>query len=682
MSLDLYNRSLNAVLSNGNLTVVGALPGPTVGVAVDIGNKLIWFRNGFSTLWNNSSAANPATGTGGISFTPSSGIFPMASLDVAASGDITVAGAFAAASMQFAIPSGFSAWDTLAGSATTWNPSDKNASVTLSGGNLTATSSATGSYVGVRATNSLSSGKGYFEFSWNNFYAVAGSAFSIVGIGTSSASLSSYVGSTAAYSIGVHDNGTIYGGTGAGQGSFTANTASWATALGTVSQTSGKWYFEVTLNADPTGSANSHAGVAWAGTPYGGETPGATAYGYTFNIGHGQLFYNNSAIDTGDLTAVGGTIGIAIDIGAQLLWVYSPTSSRWNGSSTANPATGTGGWSIASLSTPLFPALSPYALSSSSELTANFGATSFAYSVPSGFTGWEVTYNCGAFAWTEPADTVAVTGTDAVGGAFAWTEPADAFAFAGTDAGHASFAWTEPADIVAVAGVVGDDATFVWTEPADTFAFAAYVAPAPTFPTLLLGWPVNRRPTWRTIIAKHVSGAEQRTALYSAPLWEFEITIDGLSASASEFPGVGASSLQALMGFFLNAQGQSGRFLFTDPDFNEITGSAIGTGDGTTAAFTFMRSIGGFVEPVSFVTGTPTVYLNGVAQSLSSWALVQPNGLVFNTAPAEGAAITADFSYQFLCRFLDDTADFEQQMVNLWELTTLKFRQVRSAAAL
>ncbi len=290
--------------------------------------------------------------------------------------------------------------------------------------------------------------------------------------------------------------------------------------------------------------------------------------------------------------------------------------------------------------------------------------------------------NLGSFAWTEPADTFAFAGSDAVGGSLAFVEPSDSFAFAATDEPTGSFAIIEPPDSFSFAAVNGEVATFAWTEPADGFAFAAYVAPAPTFPTLLLGWPVHRRPTWRTIIAKHTSGAEQRTALYSAPLWEFEITIDGLSASASEFPGVGASSLQALMGFFLAAQGQSGRFLFTDPDFNEITGSALGTGDGTTTAFTFMRSIGGFVEPASFVLRTPTVYLNGVAQPLSSWALVQPNGLVFNTAPSAGAAITADFSYQFLCRFLDDTADFEQQLVNLWELTTLKFRQVRSAAAL
>lgn len=44
---------------------------------------------------------------------------------------------------------------------TTWNPTDKHSSVTLSNENLTATTS-TG-YVGVRATNKKTSGKWYFE---------------------------------------------------------------------------------------------------------------------------------------------------------------------------------------------------------------------------------------------------------------------------------------------------------------------------------------------------------------------------------------------------------------------------------------------------------------------------------------------------------------------------------------
>lgn len=65
----------------------------------------------------------------------------------------------------------------------TWNPSDKNSNVTLSGGDLTITYSTTGQGA-VRSTLSKSSGKYYWEY-----VKTAGSATTIFGVGNGSASL-------------------------------------------------------------------------------------------------------------------------------------------------------------------------------------------------------------------------------------------------------------------------------------------------------------------------------------------------------------------------------------------------------------------------------------------------------------------------------------------------------------
>ena len=72
------------------------------------------------------------------------------------------------------------------------------------------------------------------------------------------------------------------------------------------------------------------------------------------------------------------------------------------------------------------------------------------------------------------------------------------------------------------------------------------------------------------------------------------------------------------MGFFLQLQGQFGTFLYTDPDDNTVTGQAFATGDGSTTSFTIERSLGGFLEPVGWVTSIANVYLNGAAQSGSA----------------------------------------------------------------
>jgi hypothetical protein len=201
----------------------------------------------------------------------------------------------------------------------------------------------------------------------------------------------------------------------------------------------------------------------------------------------------------------------------------------------------------------------------------------------------------------------------------------------------------------------------------------------PAFPTLPgQGWSVHKTPTFSTIVANHVSGREVRDALYQNPIWRFELTFDGLASDSASYPGLGPQSLQDLMGLFLQCQGQLSPFLYTDPSDNAAIGQNFATGDGATTTFTFARALGGFLEPVGWVTNVAEVRVGGVAQS-SGWSLSSPNSLVFAAAPASGALIGASFTYAFQCRFDDDAADFEQFMQNLWTLQSLKFRSVRTS---
>src|SRR5215472_3415184 len=183
----------------------------------------------------------------------------------------------------------------------------------------------------------------------------------------------------------------------------------------------------------------------------------------------------------------------------------------------------------------------------------------------------------------------------------------------------------------------------------------------PLLPTLPgLSWSRHKKPGFNTRVASHVSGREVRVPLMAYPLYEFEAKYDGLTSSAALFAGLQAASLQNLMGFFLQMQGQANTFLYTDPDDNAIAGQFLGDGDGVATTGMFVRAIGGFVEPVSWVTAISAVYLNGVAQSPSAYTLVPPNTLRWTVAPAVGVVVTADFTFAFNCRFLDDQMDFEE----------------------
>ena len=174
------------------------------------------------------------------------------------------------------------------------------------------------------------------------------------------------------------------------------------------------------------------------------------------------------------------------------------------------------------------------------------------------------------------------------------------------------------------------------------------------------------------------SGREVRDPLYQNPIWQFELTFDALDSTANTYPGAGAHSLQALMGFFLASQGQYGAFLYNDPTDSAVVNGAIAQGDGSTSSFTFIRYMGPFSEPVGWVTSVSNVYLNGVNQA-SGWSVSTPNSLVFTSAPGAGVTISATFSFAFQCRFDSDDIDYEQFMSALWKVESLKFRSVRTS---
>ena len=89
----------------------------------------------------------------------------------------------------------------------------------------------------------------------------------------------------------------------------------------------------------------------------------------------------------------------------------------------------------------------------------------------------------------------------------------------------------------------------------------------------------------------------------------------------ARYPGLGANSLQSLMGLFLQCQGQYGTFLYTDPtDSAAASSTPFATGDGATTAFTLSRFLGPFLEPVGWVTALTQVKVAGSVLG-SGWSL-------------------------------------------------------------
>lgn len=119
-----------------------------------------------------------------------------------------------------------------------------------------------------------------------------------------------------------------------------------------------------------------------------------------------------------------------------------------------------------------------------------------------------------------------------------------------------------------------------------------------------LTFEVHKTPNFKTNIKEAPSGNEVRNALMEFPRWDFELEYEYLRDQAQ-----GTSSLQTLMGFFLQMRGSYDTFLFKDPDDYLVVNNSLGVGTGVLTSFGFMRSMGGFNELVGQVDTTNTIAL-------------------------------------------------------------------------
>jgi hypothetical protein len=123
---------------------------------------------------------------------------------------------------------------------------------------------------------------------------------------------------------------------------------------------------------------------------YSGYTGSDTAsLGYRSD---GSVAFNATnilAANAGTQFGAGNVLALEIDFTAKLLWVKNITNGgNWNNSGTANPATGTGGLSVALTGSPWFVDVDLHG-TPGDVITVNFGASTFALTPSAGFAAWD-----------------------------------------------------------------------------------------------------------------------------------------------------------------------------------------------------------------------------------------------------------------------------------------------------
>lgn len=218
--------------------------------------------------------------------------------------------------------------------------------------------------------------------------------------------------------------------------------------------------------------------------------------------------------------------------------------------------------------------------------------------------------------------------------------------------------------------------------------------PPPLFPKLPPeGFPVRKTPIFTAWEHKSVAGFQYQTARQVYPNWDFQLQYGDSSwlreqtqnsvLFATNSPFV---EFEALSQLFLKCLGSYGEFWYDDPEDDSRTGQIIAIGNGSASSFRIMRTWGieplARLEPVGGVNlgNTIAVYLNGVVQLTNTYTVTNDlsgSHLNFATPPAAGAIVSMDFSFYFRCRWKEDSQQYDQWAMNLWQYGRCEFRSVK-----
>lgn len=127
--------------------------------------------------------------------------------------------------------------------------------------------------------------------------------------------------------------------------------------------------------------------------------------------------------------------------------------------------------------------------------------------------------------------------------------------------------------------------------------------------------------------------------------------------------------------------GQTSGAVFTPTAVPAVnTSQAIATGDGTTTAFSMIRSLvtAGAQDLIQNFVLPPAIYVNGVLKTVGTdYSIDQYGTITFVVAPPAAQTISWIGQFYFRCHFLEDKwQDLEEDYFQIWKMDGMKFESV------
>jgi uncharacterized protein (TIGR02217 family) len=247
--------------------------------------------------------------------------------------------------------------------------------------------------------------------------------------------------------------------------------------------------------------------------------------------------------------------------------------------------------------------------------------------------------------------------------------------------------WQPIAAAAEAAGRRGVAETFVWALPQvlrDGFTTFGEEPQMDGFDDVRFPVAVGRgasvEPAFSTDIVTTAAGVEQRNSGWADARLRFDAG-----------PGLRSEKdLHALIAFFRARRGAAIGFRFEDPfdnSSNDMTDEpgwadqSLGTGDGIRSVFPLTKYYGGQERRITRpVAGSVRVSVNGTEQA-TGWTLGEGGRILFETAPATGAAVAAGFRFDVPVRFAEDRLNVGLATFQAGEAPTVPLIELRGGRA-
>ena len=184
-------------------------------------------------------------------------------------------------------------------------------------------------------------------------------------------------------------------------------------------------------------------------------------------------------------------------------------------------------------------------------------------------------------------------------------------------------------------------------------------------------WPVmtgiemrsSKSQKWNTVIEETGSGQKRSNTSQLLPKWTIQVKYWRLTDA----------EYKTILGFVALLKGAHAPFFWLDPEDYQETG--ISLAKITNTKYQAVMKFGNYVEAVEYIDNVK-VYVNGTLQASTAYT-ISGGTITFNTAPASGATVTADYRYYWKVHIPADGISMNHIFTNFKQTGTLKFESWR-----